>query len=116
MSQRGTFVFRNGELVEKGGPLDIRPVAARSHLPTPYVIGDHLPDVLSHADGKVYSSKSAMRKGYKAAGVVELGNDAPRTTPQSTSDRITKREIREALQKVKAGYRPAPLETGVLPD
>lgn len=105
---RGTFVIRNGELVEKGGPLDIRPPVARSHLPTPMLQMDSMPDIQSHADGKHYSSKSALRRGYKDKGVVELGNDAP-MTPRDNSKRITKAEIGAAIRKVKAGYRPAPL-------
>jgi hypothetical protein len=79
MSARGTFVIRNGELVEKGGPLDVRPVPARSHLRCPMVNMDSIGDLRSMADGKLNSSKSALRRGYKNASVVELGSDAPTT-------------------------------------
>lgn len=106
---RGTFVIRNGELVEKGGPLDIRPRPARSHLPAPMLQMDSIGDLQSQADGKFYSSKSALRRGYKEAGVVEVGNDAP-MTPRDNSKRITKAEVGEALRKVKSGYKPAPLQ------
>jgi hypothetical protein len=108
---RGTFVIRNGELVEKGGPLDIRPVPARSHLPSPMLNMDSIGDLRSMADGKIYSSKSALRRGYKAAGVVEMGSDAPRSAPAPKRERITKDDIGRAIQKVKQGYKPAPLET-----
>jgi hypothetical protein len=116
MSEREAWVWRNGELVEKGGPLDIRPPVARGAFPTPAVIGDTQPDLICHADGKRYSSKSAMRKAVKAAGCVELGNDAASFRREPAVERITKREIGEALQKVRQGYKPAPLETSVLPE
>jgi len=110
MSNRGTFVFRNGALVEKGGPLDRRPAPARSHLPAPMLNMDSIGDLRSMADGRVYSSKSALRRGYKAAGVVEVGDQAP-TRTLDNSRRITKNEIGEAYRKVRAGYKPKPLES-----
>lgn len=109
MSMRGTFVIRNGELVEKGGPRDVRPAPARSHLPAPMLNMDSMGDLKSMVDGKFYSSKSALRRGYKAAGMVEVGSDAPTRTLDNSS-RITKNEIGEAYRKVKAGYKPKPLE------
>ena len=115
MSVRGTFVYRNGECVEKYGPLDVREPPARSHLPTPYVIGDTLPDLVGMHDGKHYSSKSALRKSYKASGLVELGNDAP-VTHASNAKPAPKNDVIDAYRKVRDGYKPAPLETSVIPD
>jgi hypothetical protein len=111
---RGTWVFRDGRLVEKGGPLDVRPERARSEFPSPSYISDGLPDLIGPG-GRPYSSKSELRREYKARGLVELGNDAP-TTPTDNRKRVTKAEIGEALQKVKQGYKPAPLETSITPD
>lgn len=57
---------------------------ARSDLSAPMVIGDTQDELKSMADGKMYSSKSAMRASYKAAnnplGVdfIEVGNDPGR--------------------------------------
>lgn len=107
---RGTFVIRNGELVEKGGPFDIRPRPARSLLPAPMLNMDSIGDLRSMADGKVYSSKSALRRGYKAAGVVEVGGEAP-TRTLDNSRPVTKNEVGEAYRKVRAGYKPKPLES-----
>lgn len=114
LKMRGTFVYRNGEVVAKHGPLDVREPPARSHLACPNVIGDTLPDLRGAHDGRYYSSKSELRRSYKQNGLIELGSDAP-TTPIDNAKRITKAEIGAALQKVKSGYRPAPLETTVLP-
>jgi len=41
----------------------------------PFTISDSQKPLQSMADGKIYDSKSEMRKGYKRAGVIEVGND-----------------------------------------
>ena len=53
---------------------------AASELPSPMIISDHMNPVQSQLDGKMYDSKSALRATYKAAGVVEVGNDSSFTT------------------------------------
>lgn len=56
----------------------------RSDLSAPVVIGDSQEPLKSMADGKVYESKSAMRRSYRAennpVGVdfIEVGNDPAR--------------------------------------
>lgn len=112
---RATFVYRDGALVEKFGPLDVRPARQRSDLPAPNYISDGLPDLKGMHDGKTYSSKSALRASYRDRGLVEVGNDAP-TTPADNARPITTAEIGAALQKVRQGYKPAPLPTTVEPD
>jgi hypothetical protein len=114
MAEFGTFVYRNGELVEKhlAGPLFGK--GPRSGLPTPMIISDGT-EVRSMGDGKIYTSKSALRRSYKEQGFVELGNDAPRTRG-TIAKPDPKADLVEALQKVKQGYKPPPLETKVLPD
>ncbi len=111
-----SWVFRNGRLVEKHGPDDIRVPVARSHLPTPYVVSDTLPDLIGHHDGKRYDSKSSLRRSYKQAGVMELGNDAASYRAPDVTKKVTKADVAAALRKVKEGYRPAPLPATVLPD
>lgn len=112
---RATFVYRDGALVEKFGPLDVRPPRQRSDLPAPSYISDGLADIRGMHDGKTYSSKAALRASYRQAGVVELGNDAP-TEPVDNRETITTAEVGEAYRKVRDGYRPAPLPTTVEPD
>ena len=92
---RATYVWRNGEFVEKGGPLDVRPILARSHLPAPMLIADTMADMVSHGDMKHYSSKSALRKSYKELGVEEVGNEVPKVTQKPTMDR---KKLRSALK------------------
>jgi hypothetical protein len=92
------WVYRNGEIVEKGGPLDIRPEPARSDMPIPFVASDTMEPVQSMVDGKFYTSKAVLRASYKAAGVVEVGNDPARLRPKpkTAPDR---KAIRQSLQK-----------------
>lgn len=51
--------------------------AKRSELTAPMFISDTMDAVQSQLDGRMYDSKSALRRTYKDGGVVELGNDAP---------------------------------------
>lgn len=70
----------------------------RSILPAPMIITDTMQPVKSMLDGKIYDSKSHLRSTYKAAGVIEVGNDRP-PPKQRKSDR---KGIRESLLKAKA--------------
>jgi hypothetical protein len=80
----------------------------RSHLATPMIILDTQNDIKSMADGKIYSSKSEMRKVYKQKGLIEVGDQAPMTTgAQKTSD--SENIVIEAYKKVRDGYKPPPL-------
>jgi hypothetical protein len=52
-------------------------------------------------DGRVYDSKSNLRRTYKAAGVEEIGNEAPGKVEKPKADRAG---IREELRRVAAGF------------
>jgi hypothetical protein len=98
---RGTWVYRNGRLVEKGGPDDIRPAAQRSDLPCPMLISDEMP-AAEHVDGRFYTSKAAFRAVTRANGLTEVGNEKlPRTKPRMSK---AKREagINQAVEKAFA--------------
>src|SRR6478736_8493258 len=62
-----------------------------SDLPRPMVISDHIETVQSMADGRFYSSKSALRATYKPSGnaegasYVELGNEKISAPPAPKS-------------------------------
>ena len=72
---RGTWVLRNGEMVLKGGALDVRPAVARSSLPRPMIISDSMNDVVNPLDGKPYSSKAAYYRTVRANDCEILGNE-----------------------------------------
>jgi hypothetical protein len=108
---RETWISRidgagNHVIVLKGSEEDPgRPRGPRSELACPHFITDHLPELVGQHDGKVYTSKSALRASYHSHGIQEVGNDAPTQTIDNRV-RITKDEIGEAYRKVKEGYKP----------
>ena len=79
----------------------------RSRLSAPMIIKDGIDAVQSQLTGKFYESKSSLRSEYKAHGVVELGNEAPKAPAPVQSPKITKDEVGRAMQMVKEGYKPS---------
>lgn len=57
---------------------------SRSDLPRPMVISDEV-DVASPVSGERFTSKSDLRRHYRANGVIEVGNEMP--TPRDNDDR-----------------------------
>ncbi len=78
---------------------------ARSHLPAPMVISDHM-DAIEHVDGRLYESKSAFRAVTKREGLVEVGNDPARhrRPPKRKPDRkAIHAAVMKAANRVKNG-------------
>ena len=63
----------------------------QGELCAPMVITDGMRAVQSMTDGKMYDSKSALRKEYRRAGVIEVGNDVPTKKASLSRDEKTKR-------------------------
>jgi len=87
--------------------------AARSDggtMARPMVISDAIPDVQSMISGERFDSKTQLRRHYRANNVTEVGNDISATMKLAARKperpKITKDEIRHAVQKVRDGYRP----------
>jgi len=76
---------------------------------TPYIIRDTM-DALQHpATGQVFDSKSRFREITKAHGLIEVGNDSPKSPKAPTVDRnARKKAISEAYDMVASGYKPPP--------
>jgi hypothetical protein len=109
---RGTWVYRDGELVPKHLAAPLIPRGARSTLSAPYLIGDTTDAFQSMADGKLYDSKSAYRAELRRQGLREIGNDidghlkdVEASNPQKPK---AKADVIKAYQKVRQGYRPPP--------
>ncbi|KXV48218.1 hypothetical protein AD945_08415 [Gluconobacter albidus] len=72
------FDMGNGRQVFRRIPA---PVVGRSSFPCPMVISDGIDPTESMADGKIYTSKTALRRTYRPDGnpqgreYVEVGND-----------------------------------------
>lgn len=79
----------------------------RSDLPTPYFTRDDIPDLMNHADGRRYSSKSSFEKGVKEAGKRDgkeytiLGNEDPKKvfSPPKYDPNGLKQDIKNAIDK-----------------
>lgn len=73
------------------------------------VIRDEIDPVRSMADGKVYTSKSALRKSYRADGnpqgieYTEVGND-PARLRQPDPVRPDERGVRDAVERAVARF------------
>jgi hypothetical protein len=106
---RGTWVMRNGQLVEKGGPLDVRPVVARSGLPLPFIASDTMEPIQHPCTGEYLSSKAQFRAVTRAHGCIEVGNDPQRLKPV-TRPKPDRKGIRKSVEKAFAQY-----ESGVRP-
>lgn len=79
------------------------PQGASDTLPVPNVIADTMEPVQSMLDGRMYTSKSALRSTYKAAGVVEVGNDPARLRPKKKA-KPDRKAIRDSLAKATARF------------
>ena len=51
----------------------------RADFPTPRVMRDTMDPLQSMTDGNFYTSKSELRKEYRRAGVIEVGNETQTT-------------------------------------
>ena len=95
---RGTWVLRAGKIVRKGGPEDIRPQVARSSLPRPMVISDDV-DVDSPVSGERFTSKSELRRHYRANEVIEVGNEVMRQRDRDDGPDVTA-DVAKAFEQV----------------
>ena len=82
------------------------PAPKRSDLPAPRLASDHMDPVQCQATGVWHDSKSALRAGYKAAGVIEKGNDRrPPWKMPRTPRAVIRESVRKAAARVERGER-----------
>lgn len=92
----------------------IRHRVARSGFPCPMVIRDSMDDIQSMADGRIYDSKSALRRSYTADGnpqgrdYQEIGGTEIEPAGRASVD---KKAVRDALDRAMHD-----VETGQIPD
>lgn len=98
---RGSWVYRNGRLVEKGGPEDIRLLPPRSDLPCPMLITDEMP-AAEHVDGRFYTSKAAYRQVTRAHGLTEVGTEKIKRPKPKMSKAAREAGINKAVEKAFA--------------
>jgi hypothetical protein len=111
--QRGTFVYRNGELVlkQRAEPLNYGFLSRSDFVAAPMLNLDTM-EMRSMADGKVYTSKSHYRASLKAHGYREVGNEIAAHVAEATAERPRppiQTDLVDAYKKVREGYKPAPV-------
>lgn len=79
----------------------------QGELAAPMIISDTQRPLMSMADGRIYDSKSEMRKGYKRGGFEEVGNDVPTKRAEPTAG-----EKARAKQQRRAAAARALSQTG----
>jgi hypothetical protein len=82
-------------------PVKPRHEPKRSDLPCPRLMTDIMEPVQSQLDGRMYDSKSALRATYRAAGVIEVGNDPARLRPRKKKP-IDEKAVSDAVEKAEA--------------
>lgn len=75
---REVFVYREGLGVI---PRDEAPPLHAQHGTGAYVQSDSMAPIRSHADGRMYDSKSQYRRDLKARGLIEVGNERVERRP-----------------------------------
>lgn len=92
--ERGLWVYDK----EAGGVL---PVQEKPKIKSHHVIEDTMEPMLSHADGKMYDSKSAYKRALKEQGYQVIGNERFGEFTDIPTDEETEKEIREAAAEAE---------------
>jgi len=76
---------------------------ARSDLPCPRIASDIMAPVQSQLDGLMYESKSALRRTYREAGMIEVGNDPMRSKPFE-APKVTRKDVKDTVDRARARF------------
>lgn len=75
-------------------------VEEKKRAVAPFVHVDEMAPLESMIDGKIYESKSALRAHYKAAGVIEKGNDKASGPDRKTRTHEYERKLQEDAEQL----------------
>ena len=97
---RESYVYdkATGQLVERDAYYASRPAPARSALPAPMVISDAV-EVKSMVDGRMYTSKRALRQSYRERGYIEVGDAWDKKLPEPPKPKFDDKERRLDIAK-----------------
>lgn len=95
--ERGKFTWKDGEMIK---------VTEVKSNQAHYVITDEIDPIESNAsfDKPVFTSKSKLRRHYKAHGFKETGGDHLQEKKSFKNQKDKEREIREEKELVEAAY------------
>lgn len=77
------------------------PPTARSVLPGPMIISDQI-ELQAQHDGKMYTSKSALRRSYRQKGYVEVGNEWLNKDFSKPAPKVDRKAVHAAVRKAAA--------------
>lgn len=104
---RNRYRYRDGQMIGDDG-LPMLNQAERAAPPVAaMVVRDDMKPVMSMTNGKMYDAKSEIRKEYKRAGVIEVGNDVPMKKYEPT---VSEKEV--AAKKRKGAIASALSKAG----
>lgn len=70
----------------------------QGELACPMIISDTQPALRSMTDGRIYDSKSEMRKEYRRAGVTEVGNEKQKPGRDWSEEKTKRKQQREQIK------------------
>lgn len=80
----------------------------QGELCTPMIVADGMKPVQSMTNGEIYDSKSSLRKEYKRANVIEVGNDVQmkKSEPSISEKQLAKERRKGSVARAlsKAGF------------
>lgn len=71
----------------------------RSAFPTPMVMNDQC-EVKSMVDGKMYTSKAALRRSYREKGYTEVGNETMKPKERTPDRKGISESVGKAMSRV----------------
>lgn len=102
--------MRRRHIWHNGDWLDVTDLPRRPRV-GPYIIRDCMDAAVHPATGETMDSKSAFRAATRAAGLVEIGNDAIAPAPPAYDPADLKGDVAKAITMLEQGYVPPPVET-----
>lgn len=78
--------------------------APRSDLPMPHIISDIM-EPTEFVDGRLYTSKSSLRRVGKDLGLTEVGDQKLKPRQRASSDRRFKEARRQSIKKAVEQFR-----------
>ncbi len=86
------------------------PTAGRSALPCPILLKPFDEPVQSMADGKWYTSKTALAASHRRAGAIEIGNEEIRNVAPEPDTTQRRQDIKRAVHDVLTGNIPPEIQ------
>lgn len=87
-----------------------RAAPARSHLSCPTLLRPFDEPVQSMADGKWYTSKTALAASHRRAGAIEIGNEEIRNAAPEPDATQRRQDIKRAVHDVLTGNIPPEIQ------